>query len=248
MPERLDRVIVLRGLASTRTRAQMLIAAGLVQVNGRRAEKAGMVVEETAEIVVTGQPDFYVSRGGLKLEAALRRFRLNVTGAVCLDVGASTGGFTDCLLKRGAARVVAVDVGRNQMAASLRSDPRVELHEGVNARSLRPDQFSDRFDVATVDVSFISLTLILPAVAPLVRPGGFIVALIKPEFEAGPEAVDARGIVRNPADQQRAIDRVKRFAQETLRLTCRGVMRSPIRGGSGNQEFLACFRVPAEEV
>lgn len=242
--QRLDRLMAARGLAHSRERAQMLVAAGLVQVDGRPATKPSEQVAEDAEIVVTGEALPYVSRGGVKMEAALKHFRLNAQGAVCLDVGAGTGGFTDCLLQRGAARVVALDVGHGQLAPSLRADPRVELREDVNARYLSPEQFDTLFDLAAVDVSFISLTLVLPAVAPLVRPGGHILALIKPEFEAGRAAVGPRGVVRSPEARQRAVDKVKAFARETLGLIVRGVMRSPLRGGSGNYEFIACFRRP----
>lgn len=242
MPQRLDKMMSIRGLAPSRERAQMLIHAGLVLVEGQKAEKPSQPVDESAEIIVTGEVLPYVGRGGIKMEAALRRFRLNVRGAVCLDVGASTGGFTDCLLQRGAARVVAIDVGHDQMAPSLRSDPRVELREGINARYLTPDQFEQLFDLAAIDVSFISLTLILPAIVPLVRPGGHILALIKPEFEAGREAVGTKGIVRNPAARRSAVEKIMRFASENLGLEKRGVMEAPGVGG-GNREYMACFRV-----
>src|SRR5579862_334600 len=174
MSERLDKLIAARGLATSRERAQLLIAAGLVQVDGRTVEKAGVRVDADAAIEVTGEALPYVGRGGLKMEAALKHFRINARGILCLDVGASTGGFTDCLLQRGARRVVALDVGHDQLASSLRADPRVELREGVNARYLSPEQFTDPFDLATIDVSFISVTLVLPAVAPLVRAGGYL--------------------------------------------------------------------------
>src|SRR5579862_7887815 len=199
MSERLDKLIAARGLATSRERAQLLIAAGLVQVDGRTVEKAGVRVDADAAIEVTGEALPYVGRGGLKMEAALKHFRINARGIVCLDVGASTGGFTDCLLQRGARRVVAVDVGHGQMAPSLMSDARVELREGVNARYILPEQFDTLFDLAAVDVSFISLTLVLPAIAPLVRPGGHILAVIKPEFEVGRAGVGARGVVRGAA-------------------------------------------------
>ncbi len=244
MPERLDRAITQRGLASSRERAQGLIQAGLVEVDGAIATKPSQQVEEHQEVVVTGEALPYVGRGGLKMEAALKHFRLNVSGLICLDVGASTGGFTDCLLQRGAARVTAVDVGHDQMAPQVRSDHRVELREGVNARYLSPEQFPEPFDFAAVDVSFISLTLVLPAVVPLLRPGGHIIGLVKPEFEAGREAVGARGIVRDAQARQRALDKVIRFAPEELRLELRDTMRSPITGGSGNREFIACLRRP----
>jgi hemolysin TlyA family protein len=244
MLERLDKRMMERDLAPSRERAQMLIGAGLVTVDGRIAEKPSERVEEQAEIVVTGEAMPYVGRGGIKLEAALKQFRINVRGAVCLDVGASTGGFTDCLLKRGASRIVAIDVGHGQMAESLANDERVELREGVNARYLSPEQFPDRFDLAVIDVSFISLTLVLPAVVPLVRPGGHIVALIKPEFEAGREAVGPKGIVRSGEARKKAVEKVIRFAKDELKLELRSTMPSPeIGGGGGNREYFANFRV-----
>lgn len=244
--ERLDKIVAARGLAESREKAQILIEAGLVQVGGQVVSKVGQRVDENADIVVTGEALPYVGRGGLKLEAALKHFRINASGTVCLDVGASTGGFTDCLLQRNAKRVVAIDVGHGQLHPRVAADPRVELREGVNARYLSPEQFDERFDLALIDVSFISLTLILPAVKPLVRPGGHIIALVKPEFEAGREAVGARGIVRSPQARQRALDKVIYFTVDDLGLQKRGAMRSPVTGGGGNQEFIACFRVPPE--
>jgi len=247
MAERLDKAIVARGLAASRERAQGLIAAGLVLIDGQPAEKPSQPVGEEAEIVVTGEAYPYVSRGGVKMEAALKHFRINVSGYRCLDVGASTGGFADCFLQRGAAHVIAVDVGHGQLAPKLAADPRVELREGVNARYLSPEQFPHKFDLAAVDVSFISLTLVLPAVAPLLRPGGFLIALVKPEFEAGREAVGPRGIVRSAAARQRALDKIIQFGKRDLGLQFRGAMRSPLAGGSGNREFIVCFRAPGAE-
>jgi 23S rRNA (cytidine1920-2'-O)/16S rRNA (cytidine1409-2'-O)-methyltransferase len=244
--ERLDKIVAARGLAESREKAQILIDAGLVQVDGKVVSKVGQRVAEDADIVVTGEALPYVGRGGLKMEAALKHFRINAAGTTCLDVGASTGGFTDCLLQRGAKRVVAIDVGHDQLHPKLAADPRVELREGVNARYLSPEQFEDRFDLAVIDVSFISLTLILPAVKPLVRPGGHIIALVKPEFEAGREAVGAKGIVRSLQARQRALDKVIYFAVDDLGLQKRGAMRSPVTGGGGNQEFIASFRIPPE--
>ncbi len=243
MPERLDKLIVQRGLTSSRERAQGLIEAGLVLVDGLAAEKASQILEDTAAIEVTGEALPFVGRGGLKMEAALKHFRLNVRESICLDVGASTGGFTDCLLQRGAARVVAIDVGHGQLAPKLLDDPRVELREGVNARYLTPVEFSELFDLAAIDVSFISATLVLPAVAPLVRPGGHLLVVVKPEFEAGRAAVGRKGIVRNARARQQAVEKVSKLAQKELGLESRGVMRSPMTGGSGNREFIACFRV-----
>jgi 23S rRNA (cytidine1920-2'-O)/16S rRNA (cytidine1409-2'-O)-methyltransferase len=245
MAERLDKAMAVRGLASSRERAQGLIAAGLVVVGGKSAEKASQPVEDDVEIEVTGEILPYVGKGGLKMEAALKHFRLNVRGLTCLDVGASTGGFTDCLLQRGAVKVVAVDVGHGQLAASLKSDPRVELREGLNARSLTPDQFEYLFDFAAIDVSFISLTLVLPAVSPLVRPEGYILALVKPEFEAGREAVGARGIVRSAQARKKALEKITAFAKKELGLELKGTMHSPVTGG--NKEYIACFKTPANQ-
>lgn len=242
---RLDRALSERGLAASRERAQALIAAGLVTVNGAPAEKASQNVTADSEIIVLGEVNPYVGRGGLKLEAALKHFRLKVTGLRCLDVGASTGGFTDCLLKRGAGFVVALDVGHGQLAESLRLDPRVEAREGVNARYLSPDQFTEKFDLVVIDVSFISLTLILPAVAPLLRPGGHMVALVKPEFEAGRENVGPGGIVRSENARWFALKKVVNFARDQLGLDVKGTTRAPA-GGGGNREFFAYFRVPGE--
>lgn len=239
---RLDKAMAQRGLTRSRERAQSLISAGLVRVNGLTAHKASMMVEDTSVIEILGEAIPYVSRGGLKMEAALTRFHLDVTGMRCLDVGASTGGFTDCLLQRGAKRVVAVDVGHDQMDASLRSDPRVELHEGVNARYLTPDQFSIPFDLIVVDLSFISLTLVLPSLTPLLAPEGWLLTLVKPEFEAGREAVEQGGVIRDPRVRQAALERVLKFAQETLRLKLAGVMRVPKIEGVRSIEFFALFQ------
>lgn len=223
----------------------MLIEAGLVLVGGQPAERSSQAVDDETTIEVTGEALAYVGRGGLKLEAALRHFRLNVAGAECLDVGASTGGFTDCLLQRGAARVLAIDVGHGQLHPSLLDDERVELRERVNARYLSPEQFDRSFDLACIDVSFISLTLVLPAVVPLVRPGGHILALVKPEFEAGRAAVGARGIVRNPAARLASIERVSLAATRDLGLDKRGVLPLPNMGG--NREYFLCVRRPLPE-
>jgi 23S rRNA (cytidine1920-2'-O)/16S rRNA (cytidine1409-2'-O)-methyltransferase len=243
--DRLDRAMITRRLASSRERAQMLIRAGMVRVGGVIVRKPSQSVEQGDDIAITGEVLPYVGRGGLKMEAALKHFRINVRGARCLDIGASTGGFTDCLLQRGAALVVAVDVGHGQLHPSLRDDPRVESHEGLNARHITRGQFGDPFDFVAVDLSFISLTLVLPALAPLLRPGGHVVALIKPEFEAGREAVDDRGVVRDDEDRRRARDRVTQCATRDLGWEKRGMLPSPIVTG-GNREYLACYRRPKE--
>ena len=241
---RLDRVLVFRGLVASRERAQMAVRAGLVSVNGTRITKSSTLVDASSVITLHGEPLSFVGRGGLKLDAALRFFRINASNARCLDVGASTGGFTDCLLQRGAAHVVAIDVGHGQMHPDLVSDPRVTQYEGLNARYLTPGQFGKPFDIITVDVSFISLTLILPVLVPLLRPGGFLVALIKPEFEVGRDAVGEGGVVRDTEAVRRARDTVSQCAAN-LQLRKLGVIPSPVRSG-GNREYLACFRLPKE--
>jgi len=242
---RLDKLMAERGLTPSRERAQMLIAGGHVRIHDAPAEKPSQLVAPDTVITVTGEAMPYVGRGGVKLEAALRSLRLNVRGARCLDVGASTGGFTDCLLQRGAAHVTALDVGHGQLAASLREDPRVDSREGVNARYLSPEQFTEPYDFAAVDVSFISLTLVLPAVAPLVRPGGHILALVKPEFEAGRDAVGPRGIVRDPDARRAAVHRVIVTARDELDLEVRSTLPAPHVPGTNRETFL-CLRRRAE--
>lgn len=239
---RLDRLLVLRGLASTREKAQALILAGSVSVEGRRVDKAGTPVDDGANVAVAGPPHPYVSRGGVKLAAALDAFGLDPTGAVCLDVGASTGGFTDCLLQRGAARVYAVDVGHGQIDARLRADPRVVVRERVNARSLSRDDVPEPIRLATIDVSFISTRLILPAVAPLLERAGALVVLVKPQFEAGRAEVGKGGIVRSEAVRRRVLASVEGYGRDAG-LEPIGSIRSPIRGAHGNEEFLLAFRV-----
>ena len=235
MKPRLDRLLVERGLAATREKAQALIMAGEVLVDGRKAQKPGQPVSPESRIEVLEQPPF-VSRGGQKLNAALDHFAVRVAGRICLDVGASTGGFTDCLLQRGAARVHAVDVGSGQLDWKIRNDPRVVVHEKLNARYLRGEDIGEPVDLAVCDVSFISVTLILPAVTPLLRPGGEMVILVKPQFEVGKGQVGKGGIVREPELQQAACRRV----DETARLLGfeTGIVESPILGAEGNREFL----------
>jgi 23S rRNA (cytidine1920-2'-O)/16S rRNA (cytidine1409-2'-O)-methyltransferase len=237
---RLDQLVVARGLAPSRERARALILAGDVLVNGAAVTKAGTAVADDAAVVLR-QPDHpWVSRGGLKLAHALDVFQVPVTGAVALDIGASTGGFTHVLLERGAARVVALDVGTGQLDWRLRTDPRVVSLEHVNARHLRPDALPPdlrRFDVITIDVSFISLALVLPAVPPLVADGGRVIALVKPQFEAGRAEVGPGGIVRDPAVHARVIDEVARAAHQ-IGLTRLAVEPSPVTGAEGNREFL----------
>jgi len=242
LKSRLDVLLVARGLAPTREKAQALILAGRVAVNGQPATKAGAGVADDAAIAVAEPPHPYVSRGGVKLAAALDRFALDPARRVCLDVGASTGGFTDCLLQRGAARVYAVDVGRGQLDAKLRADPRVVVREKVNARSLSEADVPETVALAVVDVSFISLKLVLPAVARRVERGGALVVLVKPQFEAGRGEVPRGGVVRSEATRRRVVEEVERAGRE-LGLEVLGVIPSPIRGARGNEEFLLGFRV-----
>jgi 23S rRNA (cytidine1920-2'-O)/16S rRNA (cytidine1409-2'-O)-methyltransferase len=241
--ERIDKLLVDCGLAPSRTRAQALVMAGVVLVDEQLVKKPSETFAPNANIRLKSAGDpasRYVSRGGLKLEAALREFHLDVNELTCLDVGSSTGGFTDCLLQHGARRVSAVDVGHNQFEWRLRNDPRVELREGVNARYLKPEEFEHKFDLATIDVAFISATKILPAVVPLLAEQGKIVTLIKPQFEVGKGEVGKGGIVKDPAQHERVVAEVNRAA-EKLGLKVYGVIESPIHGADGNLEFLALY-------
>jgi 23S rRNA (cytidine1920-2'-O)/16S rRNA (cytidine1409-2'-O)-methyltransferase len=240
---RLDQLLVDRGLAPSRARAQSLILAGVVTVDGKRADKAGrsVGVDATIEVVAADHP--WVSRGGVKLAAALEAFGLDVGGRRCLDVGASTGGFTDVLLQRGAASVVALDVGRGQLDWRLRNDPRVEVREGVNARHLTAGDLPGPFGIVTVDVSFISLRLVLPALLPFLAGDGDLVCLVKPQFEAGRDEVGKGGVVRDAAAREAAIAAVLAEAGR-LGLACRGRIASPIAGPAGNIEELAWLRHP----
>ena len=241
--ERIDKLLVERGLADSRTKAQALVMAGLVLVNDQRVAKPSDNTPLDAQIRLKGADDptsRYVGRGGLKLEAALREFGIDVGGFVCLDVGASTGGFTDCLLQHGAVSVVAVDVGHNQLDWRLRNDPRVTIREGVNARYLRPQDFSVRFDLAVMDVSFISATKVIPAIIPLLTDPGRLITLIKPQFEVGRGEVGSGGIVRDPAKHARVIAEVNQAATE-LGLRPLGLIESPLQGADGNREFLALY-------
>jgi 23S rRNA (cytidine1920-2'-O)/16S rRNA (cytidine1409-2'-O)-methyltransferase len=235
MKTRLDRLIVERGLTESREKAQALIMAGEVLVNGQKAAKPGQAVPDDSRIEILARPP-YVSRGGLKLAGALRHFAIDVAGRTCLDIGASTGGFTDVLLQAGAVRVHAVDVGAGQLDWKLRTDPRVVLHEGINARALQFGDIGERVDIIACDVSFISVTLILPAAVPLLQPAGQMVILIKPQFEAGRGQVGKGGIVRDPAIHQAACERVARAVRELGFET--SMMESPILGAQGNKEFL----------
>jgi 23S rRNA (cytidine1920-2'-O)/16S rRNA (cytidine1409-2'-O)-methyltransferase len=235
MKNRLDRLMVERGLAASREKAQALIMAGEVRLNGQKACKPGQPVESDAAIEVLARPP-YVGRGGFKLAAALRHFGIDAAGKICLDIGSSTGGFTDALLQAGAARVHCVDVGAGQLDWKLRSDGRVRLHEGVNARELTREEIGERVELAVCDVSFISVTLILPAAVPLLQPDGQMVILIKPQFEVGRGQVGKGGIVRDPELHRAACERVTRAVTELGFATA--AMESPILGAEGNKEFL----------
>jgi len=247
--ERIDKLLVDRGLAHSRTRAQALVMAGVVLVDEQLINKSSELFAPDANIRLNGDGDpasRYVSRGGLKLEAALGEFHIDVRELTCLDVGASTGGFTDCLLQHGARKVVGVDVGHNQFEWRLRNDPRVELHEGVNARYLKPEDFETKFDLASIDVAFISATRVLPAIVPLLAEQGKIITLIKPQFEVGKGEVGKGGIVKDPAKHQRVVAEVNSAAQR-LGLLVVGVIESPIHGADGNAEFLALYELASSQ-
>lgn len=232
---RIDRLLVDRGLVESREKAARLILAGEVLVDGQRVDKAGALVPTDGDVEIRGRSP-YVSRGGEKLVHALEHFRTPVEGRICIDVGASTGGFTDCLLQRGAARVYAVDVGKGQIDERLRKDPRVVLMEETNARALDPRLFEDRATLAVVDVAFISLEKVLPAVFGVLAPRSELIALVKPQFEVGRDLVGKGGIVRDPALHRTAVSRLARYA--VLRgWHVLGVTASPLRGAKGNREF-----------
>lgn len=241
--ERIDKLLVERGLAESRTKAQAIVMAGAVLANEQRISKPSDLIPTDAEIRVKGADDpasRYVGRGGLKLEAALRDFEVDVEDRVCLDVGASTGGFTDCLLQHGARRVIAIDVGHNQIDWRLRTNPRVEVREGVNARYLKLEDFDTQFDLIVMDVSFISATKVLPALVPLLKHDGRLITLIKPQFEVGRGEVGKGGIVREPEKRARVVEEVNRAAEQ-LGLLARKLIESPVRGADGNVEFLALY-------
>ena len=235
--KRLDVLLVERGLQESRQRAQAAIMSGEVFVAGQRVDKPGTAVAEDAQIEVRGGTLAYVSRGGLKLEKAMAAFPIDLNGAVCADIGASTGGFTDCMLQNGAEKVYAVDVGYGQLAWKLRSDPRVVCLERTNARYLTREQIPDVLDFASIDVSFISLKLIFPALYELLRQGGHIACLIKPQFEAGREKVGKKGVVRDPAVHLEVLEHFLDHAREN-HFTVLGITYSPIRGPEGNIEYL----------
>ncbi len=244
---RLDAYLAQQGMARSRTHAQKLIEGGFVSVNGKTAAKPSLAVDPTVdEIFVTGEPYPYVGRGGVKLEAALTAFGINVSGMTAVDIGASTGGFTDCLLRYGAARVFCVDSGTGQLAKELLADSRVTNIERFNARTLTPVTLGTLCDIAVMDLSFISATLVIPNAASVLLPGGIFVGLVKPQFECGVGAVDAHGIVRDPMLHREAVRRVAACAAQ-CGLLFEKLTDSPILGGDGNREFLIqCRRGEAE--
>lgn len=241
---RLDLYLTALSLAPSRTQAQELINGGFVRVNGKEIRKVSFLVDEKSppKVDVVGRPHPYVGRGGVKLEGALRTFGVDPSGMICADIGASTGGFTDCLLQNGAARVFAVDSGSGQLDPSLCADSRVVNIERFNARVLTPETFGCLCDLAAADLSFISQTYVLRNIASILRPAGIYIGLIKPQFECGPAALDKRGIVRRAQDHAAAVRRVRDEAL-ACSLVMRRIMDSPIRGGDGNREFLClCVR------
>jgi 23S rRNA (cytidine1920-2'-O)/16S rRNA (cytidine1409-2'-O)-methyltransferase len=240
--ERIDKLLQIRGLAESRTKAQALVMAGVVLVNEKRAEKPSETYDANVVIRIKGEsPESrYVSRGGLKLEKALSEFGIDPTGFTCLDIGSSTGGFTDCLLQHGANHVTCIDVGTNQLAWRLRDDPRVEVRENTNARNLTPEDFNTKFDLIVMDVSFISVTKILPALPNLLSDGGRIISLVKPQFEVGRGEVGKGGIVRETEKHDRVVGEIIEFAK-SVGLRDVGLIESPILGAEGNKEFLALY-------
>lgn len=237
--KRLDVLLTEQGYTDSRSRAQAIIMAGQVYVNGQKADKPGVSYEETVQIEVRGESCPYVSRGGLKLEKALRDFGVDPTGFVCSDSGASTGGFTDCLLQKGASKVFAIDVGYGQLDWKIRSDPRVVVMERTNIRYVAPEDLGEPLDLSVVDVSFISLKIVLPAIKNLLKPGaGQVLCLIKPQFEAGKEKVGKKGVVREPEIHKEVLDQFVALA-DSLAFTILGLTFSPVKGPEGNIEFLA---------
>lgn len=243
MKERLDRILIERGLASSRERARALIMEGKVLVDNRPATKAGEMISADAGIGLRGGDIPYVSRGGLKLEAALSHFAIDLRGMTVMDVGSSTGGFTDCMLQRGAQKVYCIDVGYGQLAWSLRNDPRVVLLERTNIRHLEKQAIPDPVDFAALDLSFISLTKVLEKVTGFLRSSGLILALVKPQFEVGKGEVGKGGIVRDEEKRMASVNAVRGFA-EALGLESIGVFQSPVPGQKGNREYFLCVRQP----
>ena len=246
MKERLDVLLVKKGLAESREKAKAIIMSGNVFVKGMREDKAGSMFDEAADIEVRGHVLKYVSRGGLKLEKAMQTWPIALEGKTCADIGSSTGGFTDCMLQNGAKKVYAVDVGTNQLAWKLRTDPRVVCLEKTNARTLTTEQVPEPLDFASIDVSFISLKLIFPALYPLLREGGEVACLIKPQFEAGREKVGKKGVVRDSAVHLEVLEHFLEHAKENY-FTVLGITYSPIRGPEGNIEYLGYLRKSDEQ-
>lgn len=236
--KRLDVLLVDRGHTENRTKAQAIIMSGLVYVDGQKADKPGTSYEETVDIEVRSGGCPYVSRGGLKLEKALRDFGVDPTGFVCSDSGASTGGFTDCLLQQGAKKVFAIDVGYGQLDWKIRSDPRVVVMERTNVRYVTPDQLGEPLDLSVIDVSFISLKIVLPVIKTFLKPTGQVLCLIKPQFEAGKDKVGKKGVVRDPQTHKEVLDAFIELANQ-LGFTILGLTFSPVKGPEGNIEFLS---------
>ena len=244
--KRLDVLLTEQGYAETRSKAQAIIMAGSVYVNGQKADKPGVSYEETVQLEVRGAVCPYVSRGGLKLEKALRDFGVDVHGFVCSDSGASTGGFTDCLLQQGAAKVFAIDVGYGELDWKIRSDERVVVMERTNIRYVTPEQLGEKLDLSVIDVSFISLKIVLPTIKTLLKENGQVLCLIKPQFEAGREKVGKKGVVREPSIHKEVLDGFVELAKE-LEFTILGLTFSPVKGPAGNIEFLAHLTLDRRE-
>lgn len=242
--KRLDVLLTEQGYADTRSKAQAIIMSGLVYVDGQKADKPGISYEDTVSIEVRGAVCPYVSRGGLKLEKALRDFGVKPEGFVCSDSGASTGGFTDCLLQQGAKKVFAIDVGYGQLDWKIRSDPRVVVMERTNIRYVTPEQLGEALDLSVIDVSFISLKIVLPVIKTLLKPTGQVLCLIKPQFEAGKEKVGKKGVVRDPRTHQEVLDQFVALAHE-LGFRILGLTFSPVKGPEGNIEFLGHLSLEA---
>lgn len=242
---RLDNYLVEEGYVESRSKAQALIMQGVVEVDGQRVDKAGSLVKEGSEVLVKDSSQKFVGRGGYKLEAVLEEFGIDVKGFVAIDVGASTGGFTDCLLQRGASKVYAVDVGYGQLDWKLRNDERVIVKEKINARYLKPEDVGEKVDIAVIDVSFISLTMVIPPLVNIFKPVGYLVALIKPQFEVGKGQVGKGGIVRDESKHQEVVKKIQSFL-ENQGYDVSGVIPSPILGAEGNKEFLIAATLLSE--
>ncbi len=238
--ERIDLLILKRGIVETRQKAQELIRAGLVYTKGKILDKPGLLVPEDIEIFIKEKPK-YVSRGGYKLEGALNSFNLNIKNFTCMDVGSSTGGFVDCLLKNGAKKVYAIDVGKNLLHESLKKDPRVVLLEKTNAKYLKEDAIGEKFDLITIDVSFISLKLVVPPLLPFLKESSYLLPLLKPQFEVGKREVGKGGVVKDEKKIQRVIEEIKNFIQN-LNLKFLKITPSPLKGPKGNQEYFLLFQ------